>query len=453
MADVGRYRFSLKCDISGKSATKAEHPMTAKPSTTRKSLKRNALWNLTGSIAPLLAGIALIPYTLAQLGGEAFGVLTLIWGLIGYFSLFDFGVGRALTFQLSRLAANGQEADIGSVLRAGLLVTLGTGLLGVLLIGALASHLATQWLKISPLLQSDAHQAFLIAALGILPTTLASGMRGAMEGLDQFAASNLGRIVLGFWMFALPAWSVYAHGPNLALIAWYLVLGRCMVLTLMALHMRQHLFDSSAALDKKHFQGLWNYGFWVTVTSIVGPLMVYGDRFFVSAAVGAEQLPLYAIPQEALLRLLLIPMALTGALLPRLAAMDDVQTVQAYKQTYRLVAFVMLAVSVAAALAAYPVLSVWITKDFAHDAMPVVLILCVGVWINSLASVPFILLQAKGNPRVTALFHLAELVLYLTLIWVLAAHYGLIGAAMAWLARVILDWVLLHCAVRRLYGV
>jgi GT2 family glycosyltransferase len=32
---------------------------------------------------------------------------------------------------------------------------------------------------------------------------------------------------------------------------------------------------------------LLNYGVWVTVTGIVGHLMVYGDRFFVSAAVGA----------------------------------------------------------------------------------------------------------------------------------------------------------------------
>ena len=48
--------------------------MQAKSSTTRMSLKRNALWNLTGSVAPVLAGIAQIPYTLAQLG-EAFGVL------------------------------------------------------------------------------------------------------------------------------------------------------------------------------------------------------------------------------------------------------------------------------------------------------------------------------------------------------------------------------------------
>ena len=97
------------------------------------------------------------------------------------------------------------------------------------MIGLLAPGLATQWLKISPALQDDARLAFLIAAVGVLPTTLASGLRGAMEGLDQFAASNLGRIALGVWMFALPAWSVYVHGAHLGWIATYLVLGRCLV--------------------------------------------------------------------------------------------------------------------------------------------------------------------------------------------------------------------------------
>jgi O-antigen/teichoic acid export membrane protein len=67
--------------------------------------------------------------------------------------------------------------------------------------------------------------------------------------------------------------------------------------------------------------------------------------------------------------------------------------------------------------------------------------------------VSFILLQAKGNPRLTALFHLAELVLYLFVLWALASRWGLIGAAAAWLARVALDWLLLQLAVRRLYGV
>jgi O-antigen/teichoic acid export membrane protein len=77
----------------------------------------------------------------------------------------------------------------------------------------------------------------------------------------------------------------------------------------------------------------------------------------------------------------------------------------------------------------------------------------VGVWVNSLASVPYTLLHAKGNPRLTALFHMAELVLYLLALWLLSSRYGLVGAALAWVARVALDWLLLHVAVRRLYGI
>lgn len=417
------------------------------------SLKRNALWNLAGTIIPLAAGVALIPYTLNRLGSEAFGVLTLIWGLIGYFSVFDLGVGRALTVQLSQLDATRRVAETGPLLRAGMLLTCIAGLLGVALIWFLAPGLAKHWLKISAALQDDARMGFLVAAVGVLPTTLASGLRGALEGLDRFAASNASRIVLGVWMFALPAWSAYFHGTDLGVIALYLVLGRCLVVVAMVVQLRGPLFAGGTKLAKRHLQTLWNYGFWVTVTGIVGPLMVYGDRFFVSAAVGADQLSLYAIPQDVLLRLLLIPMALTGALLPRLAAMGTVEAAVAYRLTYRRVAVAMLVICGLAALLAYPLLALWISSEFARSALPVVLVLCLGVWVNSLASVPYTLLHANGNPRLTAVFHVAELLVYLVVLWFLSSRYGLVGAAFAWAARVLLDWVLLHFAVRRLYGV
>jgi O-antigen/teichoic acid export membrane protein len=416
------------------------------------SLKRNALWNLAGTAIPMAVGLALIPFTLNRLGSEAFGVLTLVWGLIGYFSVFDLGVGRALTVQLSQLTAKGETVDAGALVRSGMLLTLAAGLLGAALVWLLTPGLASQWLKISPDLQDDARLAFLIAAVGVLPTTLASGLRGALEGMNRFAASNLSRILLGVWMFALPAWSVYFHGPSLETIALYLVLGRSLVVLGMAAQLRGLLFAPGGAVAKQHFQALWTYGVWVTVTGIVGPLMVYGDRFFVSAAVGAEQLPMYAIPQDVLLRLLLIPMALTGALLPRLAAMGVGETAIAYRQTYRRVGVTMLAICVLCAALAHPALSLWISADFATVALPVVLVLCVGVWVNSLASVPYTLLHAKGNPRLTALFHIAELVLYLLALWLLSSRFGLVGAALAWVARVALDWLLLHMAVRRLYG-
>ena len=418
------------------------------------SLKRNTLWNLAGSILPLVAGAALIPYTLARLGHEAFGILTLIWGLIGYFNLFDMGVGRALTFKLSRLKADATILEIGPTLKAGMLLTLGAGLAGAALIWALAPGLAGSWLKISPALQQDALLAFLIAAIGVLPTTLASGLRGALEGLDRFAASNISRILLGLWMFVLPGWAVYFHGNALWIIALYLVLGRFLVVLGMGWQLRMHLWrGAESPLQGRHFRSLWNYGFWVSISGIVGPLMVYGDRFFVSAAVGAGQLPLYAIPQEGLLRLLLLPAALTGALLPRLASMNDEATARSYRQGSLRIAVCMLIVCVLAAALAYPVLALWLSAEFARTALPVTLILCAGIWVNSMALMPYTLLHAKGNPRLTAVFHLAELALYLFAVWFLSSRFGLVGAALAWLARVTLDLALLRLAVRRLYGV
>lgn len=417
------------------------------------SLKHNTLWNLAGSGLPLLAAAVAVPYTLRQLGSEAFGVLTLVWSLIGYFSLFDLGVGRALTVEVSRRLGEGGPKAVGPVLRAGLLLTGLAGLLGVAVVAALARPLATQWLSISAPWQHSAMLAFWITAVGVWPTTVASGLRGALEGLDRFGASNLARMVMGIWMFGAPALAIILHGPDLAAIAVYLVAGRCLVLAGLLWPLAGYWRSGGKGVDRHDFSKLGGYGAWVTVTGIVGPLMVYGDRFFVSAAVGAEQLPLYAIPQEGLLRLLLISGALTAALLPRLAALDEQEAARQYRRLLGRVAAVMGLVCGAAGVLAFPVLHVWISPTFATQALPIVAILCVGVWVNSMASLPFTLLQARGNPRLTALFHLAELGVYLVVLWWATGQWGLIGAALAWVARVLLDAVLLQIAVRRLYGV
>ena len=60
-------------------------------------LARNTVWNLGGQVAPLVVAIFAIPPLIKGLGTDRFGVLTLAWVVIGYFSLFDLGLGRALT--------------------------------------------------------------------------------------------------------------------------------------------------------------------------------------------------------------------------------------------------------------------------------------------------------------------------------------------------------------------
>jgi O-antigen/teichoic acid export membrane protein len=414
------------------------------------SLRKNTLWNLAGSGLPLIAAVGLIPFILNRLGAEAFGVLTLIWALIGYFSLFDMGVGRALTYELSKLRVANNERSISLTLKAGLLLTLAAGLLGAAVMLILAPQLATQWLKISPNLQKDTQLAFQIAALGVIPTTITSGLRGALEGLERFASSNINKIVLGFCVFVLPALSILIHGNQLWIMTSYLVLVRVVVVFLAAFQLRKYLLIPIISGIKKHIKPLLNYGAWITVTGIVGPLMVYGDRFFVSAAVGAALLPLYAIPQEGLQRLLMIPNALCGALLPKFAAMQTRDVRALYSQNYQRVTVVMFGICLFASALAYPALAWWLSVDFAQKALPIVLVLSLGIWLNSIALVPVTLVLAKGNPRTVAVFHILELIFYSATLWWLATSYGLIGAAWAWVGRVALDLGLLHIAAKKI---
>jgi O-antigen/teichoic acid export membrane protein len=397
---------------------------------------------------------------LTQLGAESFGLLTLIWALIGYFGLFDMGVGRALTYELSKLrgtdtsSVKDKHLSISLTLKAGLLLTLAAGIFGAALMLLLAPNLAANWLKISPALQQDALYAFQIAALGIIPTTLTSGLRGALEGLERFAGSNVNKLILGFCMFALPALSIVLHGKHLWIITLYLVLARLVIMFLGVIQLRSYLFTrislsikdyvNSFIVIKQHIKPLLSYGIWMTVSGIVSPLMVTGDRFFVSAAVGALILPLYAIPQEGLQRMLMIPAALCGALLPQLSALTPQAAKGLYWKNYKRIAISMFGLCILAAVLIYPVLTWWISVDFAEKAWKISVILCLGIWLNSMAFMPYTFLHANGKTKITAFFHLFELVFYAVTLWWLVNQYGLIGAAWAWVARVFLDLLLLN---------
>ena len=45
----------------------------------------------------MAVGVAAVPPLVRLLGVDRFGVLALAWIIVGYFSLFDLGMGRALT--------------------------------------------------------------------------------------------------------------------------------------------------------------------------------------------------------------------------------------------------------------------------------------------------------------------------------------------------------------------
>ena len=95
-------------------------------------------------------------------------------------------------------------------------------------------------------------------------------------------------------------------------------------------------------------------------------------------------------------------------------------------------------------------LSLWLGSEFADNSYLVLQLLAIGVFLNSLANVPFGLVQSAGRPDLTAKLHVIELPFYLLVLWWLLNTYGIVGVALAWLLRVAVDTAVLFVMANRL---
>ena len=375
--------------------------------------------------------------------------------MIGYFSLFDFGLGRVLTLQIASFRGSGDHDRLPSLIKTGLLMTTVTGLVGGTLLAMFSGELGRVWLNVSHTMEPVAVHSLVIAAVGIPLTTLCAGLRGVLEADERFGVINQLRLILGLANFGLPALSVYLFGPQLDLIVLSLVVARLVVLIAHVIFVnRVHpTYHRARILNGIEAIHLVKSGSFMTVSNIVSPLMVVSDRFFISNVLGAEIVAFYTVPFEVLFRMLMLPAAFTTALFPRLAvlsAANDSEYSRLYKKGFYLVASIMLPICLITACGSYWFLKFWISVEFAEKSWHIASVLALGVFVNSLAQVPLAALHAAGRVRVTATLHLVEFIIYIPLLFVALRLFGVVGAACMWTIRAGCDLAALYFCARNL---
>jgi len=421
------------------------------------SIKLNTAWNLAGNGLPFFLGVLTIPYLLKHIGVEAFGILTLIWALIGYFSLFDFGLGRALTQQIARNRAASSDNNIPQLVKTGLLFTGLTGLAGGVLLVSIAKPLATDWLKVSPSLQMETMQCLIISGLGIPFTTIATGLKGVLEGYEDFKSVNFIRMGLGLASFGLPVLSVIFINSSLIWIVVSLVATRFVVLVAHVMLVNKRLPHAwwKSKSSARNMKDLLTFGFWMTSSNIIGPLMVTADRFIISAVLGASAVAYYTVPSDALMRLLIIPAALSMALFPRLAShfsFDLYKAKELYSKAVKTVALVLAPICFVIAVGSYWGLSFWLGNSFAEKSWLIVSIMSLGIFFNGTAFVPFAAIQATGNAKKTAILHIVEFTLYMPLLFLALHFFDIVGAALVWVMRVAMDLAVLMVLAKNVFA-
>lgn len=421
------------------------------PISTRR-LATNTVWNVSGQILPLLVGIAVIPLLIHKLGMDRYGFITLVWVLIGYAGLFDFGISRAMTRIVAHRLARNDDAGALHIANVSTNYLL---MFGLVLGGGMAGFselLVERYLNIPQALHTEALHAMWLLSASIPVVMLSTGYRGCLEAYQKFGLINLIRVVLGVATYLGPL-GVLIFSDRLEYVVAFVVFMRLVSNYAHAEVCRRHcgFVFRPAWPDALASKELFSLGGWISVSNMVGPLLTYLDRLILGGLVVMQMVAYYATPYDLVSKMLIIPFALTATLFPVASGLKPgSEAVRAlYLGMVRVLFVIMFPVVFTVIALAEPGLHLWLGADFARHGAQVMQVLALGILFNTLAQAPATMIQATGHPKWMAILHVIELPLFVLALWLLTREYGILGTAIASASRFFLDAVALFLLATR----
>lgn len=403
-------------------------------------------WNLVGLSLPLLVAAITVPHLIQNLGNERFGLLALTWGLIGYAGALDLGIGRALTQRVSGLIGDKNFCPIPDYLVTASRITLIAGVIGGIVIAFCAFFINPYALGIRAVPFDQVRLSMLLLAVALPAQAMSATYRGINEAFLNFKGISLLRVGLGVANFGGP-FLVSIYTNNMACLVATLVVSRLfslfvfrqLALNCLAVSINM---TTKGIYSKSITTSLFSFGGWVTVSSVASPILTQLDRFLISSVLTAAVVTVYVLPYEMVVQSLILVGAITTVIFPHLSKLirEQPNHWQSYFRKWLTIVMVLMLLSCTILYFLLPIiLPLWIKDHLNPQSIEIGQILCIGVFANAVGSMFYALIQARGRPDLTAKLHLVELPLYCAILLFFLHQFGVVGAAWAWVARMVFD--------------
>jgi O-antigen/teichoic acid export membrane protein len=424
----------------------------------RLTFSQNSLMNLVTQVA--ISGLAVIalPAIVHGLGDERFGLLSVCWLMLGYVGFLDLGIGQATVNLLAGKVSEGKMDEASRILRTSFYLGIALSIAFIFLFEALQELGLASFLNLSPAVMAEGKISLQLFALGIPPVLMMGVLRSVPFSMNRFdlvnALQTLGAILQ--WLGSIAV--LYLGGGLVEVIALF-VATRYLIALLLYFYVRR-VFPQHPAhpakIGESHLRSLLAFGGWVSVAQLIGPLLLVLERVIISRTSSPEWITYFAVPQDTLLKLVIIPMSLASTLFPVVSArwgMPDGAAFsrRIYHDSVRYTYYVLLPAAFLGVVFGADILRLWLGDTFAARSGDVFAMIAFGVLFHALAQLPNTLILGSGKPRITATLLLVELIPYLALCYWFTSMWGVKGTALAWLMRVVLETTYLFIRVRSLW--
>jgi len=429
--------------VSGKKTDYTKIPST-------KKMAGNTIWNIIGSGLPLFFGLLAFPIMINEqfgFGKERLEIIGIVWMLVGFSSIFDMGLGRALTKLFTEKLCLKKHDELNPLFWTAIIIICSIGIVIGVVIIAVLPNLATRGLP--PVLKSQAVRSFVVIGCAIPLIVLNVGLQGVLQACQKFKLLNLIRIIFGSYTFLSPL-LVLLFTKNIYTVVIVLIVGRIVEMMAYFLGCISSIPElrKGVELCPKELKPLFGFGGWMTVSNISVSLMTHINRFIIRTLEKIGNGTYYFIPEELVVRMLIIPKAWIDVLFPALVtsfANRDNDNTELFSKGVKYMILVMFPIVLGVTVLSFSLFCIWLPdgRVFAEKSAFIMITLALGVYVHSIARFVWYFIQAAGRPDLAARLHIIEFPVYVVVAYLLVRKYGINGAAAAWTLRTVADMILL----------
>jgi O-antigen/teichoic acid export membrane protein len=404
-----------------------------------RALRTNFVVNLFSPMIRIAVGLVTVPIYLHHIGDARYGVMSIVWVLLGLFGFLDLGLSRAVTNALAKLR-DAPQAHRARVLLTTFCLNLGIGLIGGVVLYLFGGFLLKYFISVPDALSSEVSRALPWIAC-LLPLTLISAAgAGALESRELFLLVNSLQIVTMTLAQVAPVVAAVFVSPSLTVVIPTAAVAQALgAIAILAVAYRLEGPFSLRAVDWGEARKLLGYGGWMFATNVLYPAIASADQFIIGSVMGVASVAHYGVPMSLVQRSAAIPVAFGRTLFPRMSSLSGDAAHALGTRALSTMAYGFAAICAPAIILSSTFFRYWIGPDFAAVAAPVAQVLFPGMWMGALSLVGFTLLQSQGRADVTGKLNIIEFLPFVGILWSLTVTFGIVGAAAAWSLRCTVD--------------
>ncbi|MEM9363420.1 MAG: oligosaccharide flippase family protein [Bacteroidota bacterium] len=417
---------------------------------------KNGLISICFQGIPIILALIAIPKNIEHIGDTLWGLYSLTITILFLFMYFNFGINPSVNKKLSEALGKNEKKRISILLSNGFFFNLASSILLCFLIYFFAPSLVNLFVQEEDTIHI-AETLFRYAAIAGGISLLISFYRNVYEAKQNFLLVSFLRTILSSTILVAPTIG-YLMGLdiiksfNLVLVVYFLV---WFIYTIIFL--KEYSIPKFKLVEKKVFFELLFFGIWITGHSLLNPIYLFLDRFFISSTIGLDEVAFYTTPYDLVSKMTLVSGSITAAFFPAISYWhskgDTENLLKSFKKTFGFLFFSLLAVSIVLTLIAPFFLEFWINTKYMSKSTGVFRILVFGYFVSSLSLVFLRFIYGIGIPKYAFFVNLFMVPFYLLLLVALVNLFGIEGAAWSFLIKSVLDFIFLYIIIIKKTGI